>query len=63
MFLNEVQVLEGGAPLGELAGAGLALVGGAFEVVLLVVADAGGQQVVHHHNTDVHTAALQYGVH
>ncbi len=58
MSLREVQVLEGGALLEQLTAAGFPLVGGALQVVLLVVAHAGGKQVVHHHNSDVHTATL-----
>lgn len=62
MFIHKVQILEGGASLAALASTGLPLVGGALQVVLLVVADAGGQQVVHHHDTDVHAATLGMGI-
>ena len=59
VLVNEVKVFEGGAPLGPLRRTGLALVGGAFEVVLLVVDHRGRQQVVHHQDTNVGASTLE----
>ena len=61
MALHEVEVLAGGAGLGELAAAGLALVCGALEVELLVVGHDGREEVVHHNDTNVHTTTLEGG--
>ena len=59
MFLHEIKIFEGWTLLGELMLPRPPLVGGAFQVVLLMVAYTGREEVVHHHNTDVHTTRLQ----
>ena len=58
MSLHEIQVLEGGAGLLRFPLTCLPLVGGALQVILLVVPHARRQQVVHHHYTDVDTPTL-----
>ena len=59
MFLHEVEVFEGWTFLGELMLSRPPLVGGAFQIVLLVIAYAGREKVVHHHYTDIRTTRLQ----
>ena len=59
MFLHKVEIFERWALLSELVLPRPPLVGGAFQIVLLVVANAGREEVVHHHYADVHTARLQ----
>ena len=59
MFLHEVKVFEGWTLLGELMLPRPPLVGGALQVVLLVVAYTAREEVVHHHYADIHTTRLQ----
>ena len=59
MFLHEVQVFECWTLLCQLVLPCPSFVGGAFEVILLVVPETGWQQVVHHHDTNVDTTGLQ----
>ncbi len=59
MSFYEVEVLVCGALLGLLPGAGSALVGGALEVVLLVVLDVRRKKVVHHYDTNVDSTTLR----
>ena len=61
MLFHEIEIFEGRTLFGELVLPRPPLVGGALQVVLLVVAYAAREQVVHHHYTDIHTTRLQKG--
>lgn len=61
MPVHKIQVLVGWTSLSLLTSAGLSLVSGSLQVVLLVVADTRREQVVHDNNADVDTPTLRGG--